>query len=319
MDNQNVCSDDGYVSLVNMRNRFKLFNVPPERYDNLQNSPYNNSAITQQQLNMRRKVEILKYSANQSNTKTNNLTKKEKWALLVNGASQRRNLSYSYIGENLIPGTTNYVQTCPSGTTIYTPTYASGIPGPVMYLYEDPNVPLYMYSKKVDTYGILNQEVNTTEFTYDSNKFDIYLSNSTNDKIITSLYIQNINTPIYNFTIQFSMSIFITATVKPNFVGTFNETITISILPLQHYIKYGTNIVDTNSLSTFPTQKYVTFNISMNLANGSFSGNQYIGNYMMTNLVLNTQPNYIYDIGFIGDAQPDIIEQYHIKIERQYL
>jgi hypothetical protein len=53
MDNQNVCSDDGYVNSVTMRNRFKLLNVPPQRYDNLQNSPYNNSAISQQQLNWR--------------------------------------------------------------------------------------------------------------------------------------------------------------------------------------------------------------------------------------------------------------------------
>jgi hypothetical protein len=227
--NQNVCSDDGYVNSLKMRNRFKLINVPPQRYDNLQNSPYTNNAFTQDQLNMRRKAEVLKYSANQSNTKTNNLTKKEKWAQLVNGASQKRNLSYSYIGENLIPGTTNYVQTCPSGTTIYTPTYASNIPGPIMNLYEDPNVPLYMYSNKVDTYGLLNQEVNTTQFTYDTNLTDIYYNydDRNNPKLFISLYIQNINTPTYSFNIEVPISLFISAKAKPNLSGTFNENITI--------------------------------------------------------------------------------------------
>jgi hypothetical protein len=110
------------------------------------------------------------------------------------------------------------------------------------------------------------------------------------------------------------MSIFITATVTPNLVGTFNETITIDIDPLQYYINYGQKLVNTTSNVTFPTQKSVTFNISMNLANGSFSGNQYIGNYAMSNLTLNTQSNYIYDIMF---SPTDVNKKYLINITTQ--
>jgi hypothetical protein len=36
-------------------------------------------------LDMRRKVEILKHDNNATNTKTNNLTKKQQWSMLVNG------------------------------------------------------------------------------------------------------------------------------------------------------------------------------------------------------------------------------------------
>ena len=311
-DNKNVCSDAAYVNSITMRNRFKLISVPPQRYDNLQNSPYTNNTFTQEQLNMRRKVEILKYSANQSSTKTNNLTKKEKWAQLVNGASQKRNLPYSYIQQNIISGTTNFIQTCPSGTTIYTPTYASNIPGPIMNLYEDPNVPLYMYSKKIDNYGILNQEVNTTQFTYDTNLTDIYYDNNDFElrifKTLNSLYIQKINTTVYTFNIEVPISLFISAKVKSNVTGTFNETITMKLVFAPINIFYGTNIINTDIFMTLPKLP-VTLNVSMNLENGSFSGNQYIGNGFISNLTLNTQPNYVYDIKFASlvliETEPD--------------
>lgn len=306
--NLNVCSDPGYLNGVTMRNRFKLLNIPPQRYDNLQNSPYvitNNlqRIFTQDQLNMRRKVEILKYSANNTSTKTNNLTKREKWAQLVNGSSQRRNLPYSFLQKNLIPGTTDFVQICPSGTTIYTPSYASNIPGPITHLHEDPTVPLYMYATNTDNYAIINQEINTRQFNYDSHLTNIYLDTSSTYKLLTSLYIMNINTTTYSFTIRFPINLFISANVKPGITNIasniFNESITISFInqPLQNYIYFGNDIVTTNANFTVPSLKSVTFDISMNLTNKSFSGNVYIGNYIM-NVILNTQPNYIYDIGY---------------------
>jgi hypothetical protein len=305
--NLNVCSDPAYLNLVTIKNRFRLKSIPPQRYDNLKNSPYdiNNNlqkVFTQEELNMRRKAEILNYSANKTNTKTNNLTKKEKWAQLVNGSSQQRNLPYSYIQNNLVLGTTNYVQTCPSGSIIYTPTYASGVPGKIMNLYEDPNVPLYMYSTSRDSYGLINQEITTQQFTYDV--FDnIYLDSTNKNKnngIVASIYIQNIDTKTYTFNIQFPISIFISATTKKGFSGTFNENITINFInkPLQHNIYYGSGIVNTNPSYSIPSQKSVTFNISMNLSNDGFSGNQFIGNYVLSNLTLNTEPNYLYDMNF---------------------
>jgi hypothetical protein len=307
LNDLNVCSDPGYLNLISIKNRFRLKNIPPQRFDNLQNSPYdiNNNlkkAFTQEELNMRRKAEILNYSANKTNTKTNNFTKKEKWAQLVNGSSQQRNLPYSYIKNNLVLGTTNYVQTCPSGTILYTPTYASGVPGKIMNLYEDPNIPLYMYSTSRDSYGLINQEVTTQQLEYDM--FDnIYLYDNNpnkNNGIVASIYILNIDTKIYTFNIQFPISIFISATAKSGYSGTFNENITISFIekPLHPYIYYGKDVVETISTTNILPQKSVTFNVSMKSITGSFSGNQYIGNYALSNLTLNTEPTYLYDLNF---------------------
>lgn len=307
LNDLNVCSDPGYLNLISIKNRFRLKNIPPQRFDNLQNSPYdiNNNlkkTFTQDELNMRRKAEILNYSANKTNTKTNNFTKKEKWAQLVNGSSQQRNLPYSYIKNNLVLGTTNYVQTCPSGSILYTPTYASGVPGKIMNLYEDPNIPLYMYSTSRDSYGLINQEVTTQQLEYDI--FDnIYLYDTNpnkNNGIVASIYILNIDTKIYTFNIQFPISIFISATAKSGYSGTFNENITISFIekPLHPYIYYGKDVVETSSTTNILPHKSVTFNVSMNSITGSFSGNQYIGNYALSNLTLNTEPTYLYDFNF---------------------
>lgn len=304
MSNLNVCSDPGYQNTISIRKRFQLLNVPPTRYNNLVNSPYDISnslqrTFTQSQLDMRRKVEILKYSSNKTNTKTNNLTKREKWAQLVTGSSQKRNLSYSFIQDNLVPGTTNYINTCPSGTILYTPTSASGIPGKIINIFEDPTVPLYMYTSKIDSYGLINQEADTTEFLYDKELLNIYLDTSNNYGTITSIYIKNILTPTYTFNIEFPFSIFISGTVKPGTLNTtFNRSITISFTskPIQSYIYYGSTNTNTTFSETLPQKKSVTFDISMNLSSGqTFFGNQYFGQYSMTN-TLTTQPMYIYDL-----------------------
>lgn len=306
-DSQNVCSDPGYLNSVSIRKRFQLLNVPPTRYNNLVNSPYDISnslqqTFTQSQLDMRRKVEILKYSSNKTNTKTNNLTKREKWAQLVIGSSQKRNLSYSFIQENLIPGTTNYINTCPSGTILYTPTTASGIPGKIMNLYEDPTVPLYMYVTKTETYGLINQEADTREFLYDKELLNIYLDTSNNYGTITSIYIKNILTPTYTFNIEFPFSIFISGTVKPGTFNTstsFKESIIIYYVskPIESYIYFGSSKTVTTFSETIPQKKSVTFDISMNLSTGqTFYGNQYFGQYSMTNILLNTQPTFLYDL-----------------------
>ena len=74
--------------IFNQRRKMQLLNIPPTRYTPI--SPY--PIYTQFQLNMRRKVEILKYSANNSNSKTNNFTKSEKWKQVITGNYQRRTI-----------------------------------------------------------------------------------------------------------------------------------------------------------------------------------------------------------------------------------
>lgn len=62
----------------------RLFNIPLSRINNISNSPYSNG-YTKEQLDMRRKAEVLKYNNNSTSTKTNNFTKAEKWSQLIKG------------------------------------------------------------------------------------------------------------------------------------------------------------------------------------------------------------------------------------------
>lgn len=71
----------GYQILLNQRNEYNYYNAPPARVET--QSPYPNN--TANELNMRRKAEVLKYKNNSQNTKTNDLTKKQNYALLSRG------------------------------------------------------------------------------------------------------------------------------------------------------------------------------------------------------------------------------------------
>jgi hypothetical protein len=98
-------------TMCQQRRKQILFNVPPIRYNPI--SPYSgNVYITQSKLDMRRKAEILQYSANKTNTKTNKYTKSEKWSLLVSGKNQPKQYNNITITEvRYIPsviGSENY-------------------------------------------------------------------------------------------------------------------------------------------------------------------------------------------------------------------
>lgn len=301
----NVCNSQQYLTSIELKKRFQLFNIPPQRYNNLENSPYINQSFNQYQLNMRRKAEILKYNANNSNTKTNNFTKSEKWGQLINGSSQKRNLSNSFIQKNLIPGTDNFINICPNGTIINTPTSSSDVPGPIINLFQDDNIPLYMYSTKTDVYGLINQNEDFSQFFFNKDLSNQYL-NITNSIVLNSIFITNILTPIYTFNIQFPVSVFIYAEVKPNQIGSYIDTLTIDFsnsLPFQTTIYYGSNIIEKKNEINSPNLSLssdifsASFDISINLTRDiKITANQYIGQFFINNLSLNTQKGYIYDI-----------------------
>ena len=76
-------------NIFNQRRKMQLLNIPPTRYTPI--SPY--PQFTQFQLNMRRKVEILKYSASNTNSKTNNFTKSgNNWLVAIISEEQFLNM-----------------------------------------------------------------------------------------------------------------------------------------------------------------------------------------------------------------------------------
>ena len=106
-------------------------------------SPY--STFTKMQLDMRRKVEVLKYKKN--STQARNLTAKEKQAQILRG-NYRGNVLY-----------------CADDKNIPVKTSSSDVPGPIITLQEDPTVPLYNY--------ITNQFSPAVSFTESDEKWSL--------------------------------------------------------------------------------------------------------------------------------------------------
>lgn len=119
--------------LFDQRRQIAFYNIPPPRYTPV--SPYPD--YTQEQLNMRRKVEILKYQNNQSGSKTNNLTKKQLYAQLANTRANNQQIQQTIQQQQQINTCLN--ETKPTWTT------ACGVPGRPTLLTYDPTVPLYNY------------------------------------------------------------------------------------------------------------------------------------------------------------------------------
>jgi len=167
MTTTNQCTQSFIDSMTNRRYAL-AYTAPPPRIDSLAQSPYAPNILnpttkrpyTQFDLNMRRKAEILKYSSNTQSTQTNNLTKKQQWAQIANGNYQRFSPTLYQSNTNPATGAITYTLKCDvSGGIIYTPTTSSDVPGPIINLYDDPNVLLYMYQTNQDAYAIIPNTV----------------------------------------------------------------------------------------------------------------------------------------------------------------
>lgn len=146
----NVNQDELYNQLLcaqlTAKRQLQLTTIPPTRVE-LQKTPYTD--YTKYQLDMRRKAEILKYNSNSQGSKTNNMTKAQKWAGVVNGNGP---VKQSRINALINSNNNN---SCPNDALIPTPTSSSDVPGPIILLIDDETVPLYNYNKNVDPYSIL--------------------------------------------------------------------------------------------------------------------------------------------------------------------
>ena len=122
------------TTICNQRRSWQMLTAPI-RYTSETLTPY--PTYTQDQLNMRRKTEILKYKSNASNTKTNSLTKSQQYSQIVNSSKTISNYS---IYLNKLNNTN-----CPDDSMIPTPTSSSDVPGRIINLKYQPTIPLYNY------------------------------------------------------------------------------------------------------------------------------------------------------------------------------
>jgi hypothetical protein len=253
------------------------------RYDTSNNNPYvkinatTGLPLTQYDLNMRRKVEILKYDKS-SNV---SLTKKQSWTQIVKGASQRRTYSQSQLLA-LRNGTGTENAADDACQTLST---SAGIPGAAFYLKLDPNVPLYNYLIS-DNYATRNVE-NTVTWTYTNNSDVIG-----NDPFLFTIFVGpaiDVNYGIFTFSAPIGLRVSGTSS-SLDASGTFSVTIPKENISVS--VSYGgKNItLNTNPIITFDTE------ITGKTVNGSFNGQIYIGQFVVSNLGLYLSPGFVYEI-----------------------
>lgn len=134
-------------NICQQRLQEQINHVPGPRNE-LQASPYE-QGFTQTQLDMRRKVEILEYKASRQNTKTNSFTRSQKWAQFIRNGS---GVSQTVLNQ-IASGESPVIEICPNDKFIPKPTYYSNVPGPIIDLVYDPNVPLYKFQENTEALG----------------------------------------------------------------------------------------------------------------------------------------------------------------------
>jgi hypothetical protein len=283
-----------------------LYNSPLIR---LQMNPSPYPSFTQFQLDMRRKTEILKYSSNQQNTKTNNFTKKQLYANLA--LNRNRTSTLQNTDTNLV---------CNGDATKITSTTACDIPGPPINIYYDPSVPLYNYGNLENNrpYAILNEVIDTTfnfytkniinyiqQYTYDFTP-DISLSYQTFVSPLGSLIIgKNLQTTNYSFSLSVPISIWVSGCInsgydennvllkKPTITTTDVMTIQIQNIKL-NVLFNGNKIIMPNY--TINSSSLINCVFHLSSLEKQFYGIQYIGMLHINNLTLQTPKDTIYDL-----------------------
>ena len=274
-------------SICDQRRQQSLYNKPLARINMI--SPYETSNYTKLDLDMRRKAEILKYQ--KGSTKGNTLTKKQKWAQIINGNTQTLSSSSS---EN-----TCIIQNKPM------PLSASDVPPDrnISVLYNDETVPLYNFINPISTraYGFTNNPTNLNLIFQENILSNVICESNIANKIASIIFSENADLNVYTISINnIPLALYIQGDLSGTNINLniSNDTI-INSIQLNAY--YNDNLVPDRSIYRYtysPTilQSY-NLDISANtyLDGTTFKGIQYIGNISISNILLYTSPGFIYD------------------------
>lgn len=334
-------------TICKLRKRQQLFTMPSFRATVV--SPY--PTYTEEQLNMRRKVEILQYANNRLSTRTNNLTKKERYAQVISGKYQPKAYTTTYtetvryiydklldISNIVIERTPVYSNPeCPLDDSIPTPTSSSDVPGPIINLYKDNNVPLYNYANTTNNniYAITDfvdtdlwklQFIQENTFGTNSIKtidVDTFETTAT-DITLASIYITDkISNSRYIFEFQIPVGFYFYGKYKgTNPVTLTNIQLTIPSDGFNPQVIFTDNPVQTNRIVTFHADNTNISNMSFDVPNEGkdFSGSLYAGMLKISNIELLTEPGYIYDLNILTDVilTQDISKQFAANYDFYY-
>jgi hypothetical protein len=314
--------------LCNQRKKQMMF--PNTLFRFTPKSPYGGD-FSKFQLDMKRKTEILKYSNNTSSTKTNNLTKAQKYASIAKGYAQRQPYAdqtitikdstgnYSTITvtypDKLIVNTalstdTHAVQIL--GQTGYytisvlqdgylvkcnnvppTPTSSCGIPGPIINLFDDPNVPVY---------NLLNNSINNASYSEsiveDTSPWQVLpnyniLLSDVSTRLGSILITRFIDLPTKVFTLNIPIGVYKTTLSQ-------NEVAHVNIKTIKLDVYYNNNLITNNNytVSLLKNALNTIINVNYNNLQTNKNGYNYFGildTVVISGLQLSTQPGYIYD------------------------
>lgn len=292
--------------VINQRNKLRLLLQPPIRFNPV--SPY--PANTQAELDMRRKAEILQY--NKNSTQKGKITKAQQWSNLVKGSFQR-NTQTTVVRDSsgqIIDFTVyNTVASCPQDKYLPTLSSSSDVPGPIITLQYNPDVPLYNYAEGENVSGLINQEKPTYWNSYTSSNILSLVplldgSTQTDQTTLCSLAIFNTDYNFTTFEINTPIGFYVSgqATNNTDASGIFNiDTFNVSVYNNNNLIT-TTNINTTTSITNRAVNYYTKFPKDGNgniIGDTTFQGVQYIGNLKMSNIVLSTQPGLLYDIKIV--------------------
>jgi hypothetical protein len=309
-------TDISLSNICNQRRQQMFFTIPTTRFNTV--SPY--PTYTQKQLDMRRKAEILSYTASKNNTKTNNYTKAEKYALLVSGKNQkqsfntilepsfgvlyypndvqgnifqiRRTTTVNVFDFNIIKANTI---SCAPNNIVPTPTSSSDVPGPIEYLVNDSTVPLYNYATNENAYSIYPNFNRPFWNTIVQN--DVLCLNGVDTLVFKLGILNGIDKESYNFSFSTPFSIYFSALVGSLSNQSFDSRGNSLNLIITAFVKYNDSQVTYINPTLDKNGSYnMTFDVSVNRISTKLLVTQYSGILTVSNLNLYTSPGYVYDI-----------------------
>jgi hypothetical protein len=261
-------------AICEQRKQFQLYNIPPVRFEPI--SPYNGT-ITQYQLNMRRKTEILKY--NKNSTQGPRLTQRQRLAATFRGGFNAARV------------------VCPNDYKIPALTTSAGVPGPPIYLVEDPDVPLYNYTKDTNAYAE-NLYEDDTQWVFSTNTNQLCANNNTYIEVAKLIIRKPIQQAYTRFKYQTPVLFRLKGTALPaNCAGsTITSTIDTSLLKFQ--VLYNTTVANNIQLtSQFLNRNYIAAILSPPAGTtGTFNYfcEVYVGILEISGIVLTTSPGFVY-------------------------
>jgi len=261
--------------------RKQLLNIPLARFTPV--SPYSNAltgnptGLTQFDLDMRRKAEILTYPSNKMSTQTNSQTKKEKWGQIVRGNVRQRNTK---------------VIDCSGSGPILTPTTSSGVPGPIMYLYNDANIPLYNY---VVTRTYATEIPNKNAFWNTTAMTNVGLYSGRGETLFSMDINSNIDQPQYTYSLSIPVGLRVEGRTVSSAI--FDTSFTLSIVSAKlDILCNGNNVLTTQQVlpNTSMTIRVVD---SSSTASVPFVATQFVNTLVFSDIPLYV--SQVYEFAFV--------------------